>query len=383
MTPPNGRQQRQGARPKHGNGALLARPQQGVRRFRIGGKTHRYSAVVDGQAPGAVQTVNYSGIPATGRPEHLRRMQHDFRQFEWDDATAEDCRELVRLAVREDLEREQDWTTVALVPAGRIGAADIVARQAGVAAGMHALTVVFDEMAAQLSLDVAAKDGQAVEAGAKLARIEGQVRDLLTCERILLNFLGRLMGIATLAAQYVDQVEGTGARIYDTRKTTPGWRRLEKYAVRCGGASNHRTGLYDAILIKDNHLAQFAATGQSPGEVVASAVRQARQFASELAAAELAPSLILEVEVDSIEQLAAVLLERPDIVLLDNMTLEKLREAVAMRDQLAPEVELEASGGVTLDTVRRIAETGVNRISVGGLTHAARSLDIALDWHAN
>jgi nicotinate-nucleotide pyrophosphorylase (carboxylating) len=287
---------------------------------------------------------------------------------------------LVRLAVREDLEREQDWTTAALVASGSVGAADVVARQAGVVAGIPALATLIDETAAQLSIYPVVQDGQHVDRDAKLARLEGQVRDLLTCERILLNFLGRLCGIATLAAEYVAQVQGTPARIYDTRKTTPGWRRLEKYAVHCGGAWNHRIGLYDAILIKDNHVAQFASPGQSPADAVVGAVRQARQFAEGLAAAEMAPGLILEVEVDSLEQLAAVLPEQPDIVLLDNMKLDQLRQAVTLRDGLAPAVQLEASGGVNMQSVRGIAETGVDRISVGSMTHAAKSLDVALDW---
>lgn len=311
-------------------------------------------------------------------------MQRDFRQSTWDEATDEDCRQLVRLAVREDLERQQDWTTLALVPEGRTGAADIVARQPGTVAGMQVLAVAAEEMALQLRLDFAVEDGRRIAAGTRLARLSGSVRDLLTSERTLLNFLGRLMGIATLSRQYVERVQGTAARIYDTRKTTPGWRRLEKYAVQCGGAHNHRTGLYDAILIKDNHLAQFAAPGQSPGEVAAAAVRQARRFLGELAATGFGPSdAIVEIEVDTIEQLAAVLPElpeRPDVVLLDNMTLHQLQEAVALRDSAAPGVELEASGGVRLDTVRMIAETGVDRISVGALTHAARSLDVGMDW---
>jgi nicotinate-nucleotide pyrophosphorylase (carboxylating) len=189
------------------------------------------------------------------------------------------------------------------------------------------------------------------------------------------------MGIATLADRYVACVAGTQARIYDTRKTTPGWRRLEKYAVRCGGAFNHRLGLYDGVLIKDNHLAQSAEAGQTPGEVAAHAVRRCRQFLAELAATEAARSdLILEVEVDSMEQLAAVLPERPDIVLLDNMNVEQLRACVALRDATAQGVELEASGGVTLETLADIAATGVDRISVGALTHGASSLDVGLDW---
>jgi nicotinate-nucleotide pyrophosphorylase (carboxylating) len=310
-------------------------------------------------------------------------VQRDFRQSEWDAETEEDCRQLVRLAVREDLEREQDWTTLALVPEGRRGAADIVSRQPGVVAGLNAVRTAIDEMAAALEFQAYAEDGQLIEAGACLARVSGPVRDLLTCERIMLNILGRLMGVATLAHEYVQLIAGTGACIYDTRKTTPGWRRLEKHAVHCGGARNHRMGLYDAILIKDNHLAQIAAAGGPQGAVAAAAVRAAREFVEQLASTEHAlAGLIIEVEVDSIEQLAAVFPEQPDLVLLDNMTLEELRDAVSRRNAEAPGIELEASGGVNQETVRAIAETGVDRISVGALTHAARSLDVGLDWHA-
>jgi nicotinate-nucleotide pyrophosphorylase (carboxylating) len=289
---------------------------------------------------------------------------------------------LVRLAVREDLERKQDWTTVVLVPPERRGAANVVSRHAGVVAGVPVLRTVIEEVNAQLTAVKHVEDGQKVEGGTVLARLEGSVRDLLTCERIVLNFLGRLMGIATLTAEYVAKVAGTKARIYDTRKTTPGWRRLEKYAVHCGGGHNHRIGLYDAILIKDNHLAQFADPDETPAETAARAVRQAKKAAADLVEAIATKDMIMEAEVDSIDQLKAVLAEQPDIVLLDNLTLSGLREAVALRDRFAPGVELEASGGVNLETVRSIAETGVDRISVGGLTHAAKSLDVALDWHA-
>lgn len=306
-------------------------------------------------------------------------MPRDFQQIAWDDATAEDCRAIVRLAIREDLEREQDWTTLALVPPDREGVADIVARQAGIVAGIPALTLAIEEFGASLSLETAAVDGQPIAAGAAVARIAGSVRDLLTCERTLLNLLGRLMGIATLAHEYVACTAGTDCRVYDTRKTTPGWRRLEKYAVRCGGAHNHRTGLYDAILIKDNHLAQLAGVDRSP-EAPALAVRQARQFLRDFPGERAAGDLIIEVEVDSLEQLAAVLPERPDIVLLDNMTVEQLAAAVALRNQSAAGVQLEASGGVTLATLAQIAATGVDRVSVGALTHSARALDIALDY---
>ncbi len=309
-------------------------------------------------------------------------MPRDFNQLLWDDVLADDCRQIVRLAVREDLEREQDWTTLALVDKDRMGAADIVARQAGVVAGLPALATAIDEMSASLALATAVEDGASIAAGTALARVSGKVRDLLTCERILLNLLGRMMGVATGAAEYVRRVAGTGASIYDTRKTTPGWRRLEKYAVRCGGGRNHRTGLFDAVLIKDNHLAQFdAASGLPSGETAAAAVRQARRFLQDHTADRPIADLIIEVEVDSLKQLAGVLPERPDVVLVYNFSLEQLREAVAIRNRTALGVELDASGGVNLETVRAIAETGIERISVGALTHGARCLDVGLDWH--
>jgi nicotinate-nucleotide pyrophosphorylase (carboxylating) len=303
-------------------------------------------------------------------------MRFDFSQLEWDATLEDDLRQLVRLAVREDLDRQNDWTTVALVEPERQGRAAVVVREAGVLAGLRALPVVFDEMQAAIACELRAADGKRVAAGAIVAELAGAARDMLICERTLLNLLGRLSGIATLTRQYVEQLAGMEARIYDTRKTTPGWRRLEKYAVRCGGGHNHRTGLFDAILIKDNHLALAAARGLSP----AGAVRQARQFAEEVAAQGLAAPMLIEIEVDSLPQLDEVLGAGPDIVLLDNMRLDEMQQAVARRDEIAPAVELEASGGVSLETVRQIALTGVERISAGALTHAARSLDVALDW---
>jgi len=294
----------------------------------------------------------------------------DFQQITWDKRVEEDCRTLVRLAALEDLDQQQDWTTVALVPAEHVGSADVVAREAGVVAGIAAVALVLDEMQAQVTVDLAVGDGDAVAAGTVLARLHGKVRDLLTCERTVLNLLARLMGVATLTRQYVEEVQETAAQIYDTRKTTPGWRRLEKYAAQCGGARNHRTGLFDAILIKDNHLAQAAANP-------ADAVDRARQFLQTNSLADL----LLEIEVDTLEQLAAVLPAQPDIVLLDNMSPATLREAVEMRNKRAAQVQLEASGGVRLEILQEIAATGVERISVGALTHSARSLDIGLDWH--
>ena len=306
-------------------------------------------------------------------------MTPDFQQLDWDKLVEEDCRAIVRLAVREDLYRQQDWTTVALIPADRQGTAEIVAREPGVVAGMPAVAVALDEMQAQITLNPVMADGEVAPAGSTLAELRGNVRDLLTCERILLNLLARLMGIATLARQYVSRVQTTGALVYDTRKTTPGWRRLEKYAARCGGARNHRTGLYDAILIKDNHLHLAHQVDEDSADAPATAVRRTRQFLREYEGEESLGNLLVEVEVDTLEQLAAVLPAKPDIVLLDNMTPVMLCEAVRLRNQQAPQVQLEASGGVRPETIREIAATGVERISVGALTHSARSLDIGLD----
>ncbi len=301
-------------------------------------------------------------------------MDKEFAQVEWDDRLTDDCRQIVRLAVREDLDRWYDWTTLALAPADARGRASVMARQSGTIVGLKAAEIALDEMNIEVAWESAVQDGQTVQAGDCVARIGASMRDLLTSERILLNLIGRLSGIATLTRQYVDAVQGTNARIYDTRKTTPGWRRLEKHAVRCGGGRNHRTGLFDAVLIKDNHL---ALAGCSPGE----AVQQSRRFLHEMMPDDpLAEQMIVEVEVDHLEQLDDVLPHGPDIVLLDNMTEEQLREAVARRDAANPSVELEASGGVTLQAVRAIAETGVDRISVGALTHSAVNFDVGLDW---
>ena len=204
---------------------------------------------------------------------------------------------------------------------------------------------------------------------------------MLAVERPLLNMLGRLSGIASLTRRYVDAVSGTPAGIYDTRKTTPAWRSLEKYAVRCGGGRNHRAGLFEAVLIKDNHLALGAELrpqargGFSPAE----AVLKARQFLSERSG-DASRQAIVEIEVDTLDQLDEVLAVKPDLVLLDNMGPAMLREAVAHRNARSPAVELEASGGIDLGTVRKVAETGVERISVGALTHSAVSLDFGLDW---
>lgn len=307
----------------------------------------------------------------------------DFKQIEWDEELAANCRELVQLAIREDLDRGEDWTTVALVPEDALASADIVARYPGVIAGIRAAEIVVEQMDSRLSLTLHASDGDYVDRDSRVATLSGPVRSLLTAERPILNFIGHLSGIATITRQYADQVTGTNARIYDTRKTTPGWRRLEKYAVRCGGGKNHRTGLFDAILIKDNHLAFGSHASPvshfTPGE----AVRQARAFIGTLPISTDIREALVEIEVDSIDQLLEVLTVQPDIVLLDNMNCAELQSCVAIRNKNAPQVQLEASGGVNLQTVRAIAETGVDRISVGALTHSASWFDVGLDWREN
>lgn len=307
----------------------------------------------------------------------------DFHQIEWDAALEDDCRQIVCLAVREDLDRVHDWTTVALVPREATGKANVVARRAGVIAGLPAAELALGEMDASAHFKRCASDGDQITAGAVVATLEGPARTLLTAERLLLNLIGHLSGIATLTRKYVELVAGTKAAIYDTRKTMPGMRRLEKYAVRCGGGRNHRTGLFDAVLIKDNHLALGAQHGAgssasarfSPGQ----AVERARAFLASVPGPPLGEMLI-EVEVDSLEQLREVLPVRPDIVLLDNMTCKQLAEAVRLRDGSAPQVQLEASGGVNLETIAAIARTGIDRISVGALTHSAPWFDVGLDW---
>jgi len=304
----------------------------------------------------------------------------EFHQLDWDADVAEDCRQLVRLAVREDLDRHYDWTTVALVPEGIEGRAAIVAREPLVVAGLPAGQLALAEMDPRAEWSPQVANSDTVDAGTVLALVRGEARSLLTAERIVLNLIGRLSGVATLTRQFVEAVAGTKARIYDTRKTTPGWRRLEKYAVRCGGGHNHRTGLFDAVLIKDNHLALGRTAVGAAGFTPAAAVRQARDFLRAMFPDDLRGEMPIEVEVDTLAQLVEVLPAGPDIVLLDNMTLDQLREAVRLRNELAPTMELEASGGVRLETVRTIVETGVDRISAGALTHAAVSRDVALDW---
>jgi nicotinate-nucleotide pyrophosphorylase (carboxylating) len=267
---------------------------------------------------------------------------------------------IVRAALAEDLGRAGDLTSQACVPAEARLSVIWAARRPGVLAGLDCARLALAELAPEAGFIALADDGDTLSPGQVLARTEAPARAVLAAERTGLNLMGRLSGIATLTRAYVDAVAGTGVRITDTRKTTPGLRQLEKYAVRCGGGVNHRFGLDDAILIKDNHVA--ACGGVRP------ALERARATAGHL--------VKVEIEVDGLDQLAQALPLSPDVIMLDNFSLADLRKAVAMT---AGRVTLEASGGVDLTTVRAIAETGVQVISVGALTHSAPGLDIGLD----
>ncbi|HYA07973.1 MAG TPA: carboxylating nicotinate-nucleotide diphosphorylase [Gaiellaceae bacterium] len=273
--------------------------------------------------------------------------------------TADTIERVVELALAEDV-GDGDVTTEALVPADLRCRAQLLLEEPGVACGVPAAAAVFRALDAEVHVDAVVEDGAVVTATpAVLAEIEGPARAVLTGERTALNLVARLCGIATLTRRFVDLVDGTGATILDTRKTTPGLRALEKYAVRCGGGRNHRAGLYDAVLVKENHL---RVAGGIPAAVAT--------------LRERADGFALEVEAETLEQVAEALAAGVERILLDNMTPDEIARAVALVDGRA---ELEASGGVSLATVRAYAETGVDFISVGALTHGARSLHVSLE----
>jgi nicotinate-nucleotide pyrophosphorylase (carboxylating) len=281
------------------------------------------------------------------------------------------ARALIALAFAEDFGGTGDRTSLATIPAEATASAAFVARSPGVVAGVPVAGLVCASIDANLTFAADLPDGSAVQRGTRIATVSGPLRSILAAERTALNFLQRLSGVATLTRKFADAIAGLPAQILDTRKTTPGWRLLEKAAVRAGGGTNHRIGLYDAILIKDNHIAGLG----DPTSAVRRSVELARAYPGNA-------GLPVEVEVDSLDQLWQVLPVAPEIVLLDNMTNDQLREAVAIRNAVSPGTKLEASGGVNLTTVRGIAETGVDRISVGALTHSAVALDIGLDFVA-
>jgi nicotinate-nucleotide pyrophosphorylase (carboxylating) len=278
--------------------------------------------------------------------------------------TNEEIRDAVKFALAEDI-GSGDVTTLATVPESATIKAVMKAREPLTVAGLAFAETSFQEISRQVQFKRIANDGQAFKAGQDLLHITGPAHAILTGERVALNFVQRLSGVATLTAQFVEAIKGTHAQILDTRKTTPGWRRFEKYAVTCGGGRNHRVGLYDMVLIKDNHL--VALQNESPN-AIAVAVRRAR---------EKYPQLKVEVEADTLEQVEQAAAAGADIILLDNMTLIQLRLAV---QHVKGRTQTEASGGVNLATVRSIAETGVDLISVGAITHSARAVDIGLDF---
>ena len=267
----------------------------------------------------------------------------------------------VSTALAEDLGLSGDITTNATIPASRTATCNIVAREAGVIAGLPLARAAFHKLDPDCMFNAAVTDGTFVQPGTIIAQVQGSARALLTAERVALNFLGALSGIATLTRRYCDEIAGTGAQVIDTRKTTPGLRALQKYAVRAGGGMNHRVGLFDAVLIKDNHIA--IAGGVS--EAIDGALRDVGHMVK------------IEVEVDTLEQLELVLGYKVDAVLLDNMTTDQLQQAVAMIDG---KFITEASGGVNLKTIGAIARTGVDLISVGALTHSAPTLDLGFDF---
>ena len=278
--------------------------------------------------------------------------------------SAEEIRLAVAAALAEDI-GSGDVTTLATVPETALATAVMRAREPLVVAGLALAEAAFRELSPRVQLTRAVQDGQRVAEGKPLLNIAGPARALLGAERVALNFVQRLSGVATLTAQFVEAIKGTRAQILDTRKTTPGWRRLEKYAVTCGGGRNHRVGLFDMVLIKDNHLAVLQ--NESPNPIAAAVARARWQY----------PQLKVEVEADTLDQVEQAVAAGADIVLLDNMNVVQLRLAV---QKCQGHAQTEASGGVSLAGVRAIAETGVDFISVGALTHSARAVDIALDF---
>lgn len=278
--------------------------------------------------------------------------------------SGDEVRQLVKMALKEDV-GSGDVTTLSLVPPQARTTAIMVAREPLTVAGLEMAELTFRECSPGISLSRHATDGEVVGKGRVLLKINGPAGPILTAERVALNFVQRLSGVATLTARYVSAVEGTRAQILDTRKTIPGLRRLEKYAVACGGGKNHRMGLYDQILIKDNHVAILAGESDKP---IALAIKRARMAY---------PHMKIEAEADTLAQALEAVEAGANIILLDNMSPDQLREAVT---RIAGRAKTEASGGVNLETVRAVAESGVDFISVGALTHSARSMDIALDF---
>ena len=277
--------------------------------------------------------------------------------------------ELISLALSEDLGAAGDVTSRAFIPADSVSLARVVSRCDCIASGVAIAAEVFRRVDQTLTITAHAAEGERLSPGSLLLEISGPTRSILSGERTALNFLGRLCGIAALSRRYADAVKGTGVTLLDTRKTTPGWRLLEKQAVKAGGCTNHRMGLHDAVLVKDNHLAALGDLSLLPPVIA--------RLRSEH------PGLPIEIEADTLDQLKTLLgMQGIDVILLDNMSPAQMSEAVALRKKLAPAVLLEASGGVTLASIPGIAATGVDRISVGALTHSAANADLSLEMES-
>ncbi len=274
---------------------------------------------------------------------------------------------IIDLALDEDI-GHGDVTSEALIPHELAGKARLMIKESGTLAGIELAARIFNRVDPTLKIDILIQDGAAIRTGDIAGIVSGNVSSILKAERVVLNFLQRLSGIATLTAQYVAEVKGTGVNILDTRKTTPGLRRLEKYAVRTGGGVNHRAHLGDAVLIKDNHIAALRATGLNLKDIIAKIKRDAP------------PGMIIEVEVTSVREAQEAIEAGPDIIMLDNMSIDEMKEAVAL---FKGKVRLEASGNITLENVRQVAMTGVDMISVGVLTHSNKALDISLEFEAS
>ena len=297
-----------------------------------------------------------------------------FRQLQWSEVDTETVRHLIELARAEDLDgagmqqtfpHRGDLTTEAMVTEPVRGRANLMARKDMVVCGTRLIPLILKAYGDDCSYEPAAGEGQHLSKGERIGTLWGDVAQMLQAERVILNFLQHLSGISTTTSQYVNALQGTSTRILDTRKTTPGYRVLEKYAVACGGGWNHRMGLYHWILVKDNHL---SSTGSQTGEALEQRVKRAR---------DRFPNVVVEVEVDEIAQIEPVLKAGADIIMLDNFTNANLKEAVGI---VAGKAITEASGGVELDRLRSIAETGVNFISSGALIHQSQWIDIGLDW---
>ncbi|WP_339674028.1 carboxylating nicotinate-nucleotide diphosphorylase [uncultured Gimesia sp.] len=288
----------------------------------------------------------------------------------FDDLQKNAATTLIKLALEEDLQQTGDLTCQAMIDPSDQAEIQIVARQQGILAGSPITSLIFNELDRTVTCTHHLSDGDTLEPGSAVTTCAGPLASILIGERTVLNFLTHLCGVASLTARYVKAVSGTNATILDTRKTLPGWRVLEKYAVAAGGGTNHRMGLYDGVLIKDNHLAGWASRTTQP--TIAAAIQQARESVN--------GQKPIEVEVDTLDQLADALQAKPEIVLLDNMSPEIMKQAIEMRNANSPSTLLEASGGITLESIRSVAETGVERISVGALTHSVISLDLGFDW---